>query len=52
LIFITEGASDPVNYKRQLDLPDVTYSDSDFGFAPPLPAASANGEPAAKKPRC
>jgi len=55
LIFNTEGATDPENFKKQLALPDVTPTASDFGFAPPLPAAAlADGEQsqAAKRQRC
>lgn len=36
LIINTEGATDPVNYDRQMNLPDVPPASCDFGFAPPL----------------
>lgn len=49
LVINTEGATDPINYDAQLELPDVPLSDYDFELAPPLPASVV--EVAAKRPR-
>ena len=39
LVFNTEGATDGVNYARQMALPDVPPAQCAFGFAPPLPGS-------------
>lgn len=36
LVLNTEGATDPDNYKMQLELADVAMTATDFGFAPSL----------------
>jgi len=37
LIFNTEGATDPENYKKQMGLADVAITETDFDFAAALP---------------
>lgn len=40
LVFNTEGATDGVNYSKQMKLKDVDAAKCKFGYAPPLPAAA------------
>jgi diaminopropionate ammonia-lyase len=36
LVINTEGATDPINYKKQLAMADVKFRSDDFAMAPPL----------------
>jgi len=49
LIFNTEGATDPENYRKQIALPQVAPGRDDFAFQPPIERAAS--EPALKRPK-
>ena len=36
LVINTEGATDPVNYQKQLKMPNIPAAEDDFDLAPPL----------------
>ena len=46
LVINTEGATDPVNFAKQLKLPDVPFEADDFSLAPPLPRSVLKAAPA------